>query len=278
MNPSINLRFITIAMLLIITKGYAFDHTYEQYNKVLSATIYPTGVDYSEVANQRAALDAFLTEASEVSEAEYSTWTRDQQLAMWINLYNGLILKTIIERKPNQYQPVYAVAIKAPKNSVWHIKKVWDIRHDPVAGKPITLRSLENDIIREQFKEPLIHFGLNCASIGCPPLRNEAYTAEQLRGQLLEQTQQYLANTEAGLLWNSQSRTLSLSKIFKWYKADYIPNQLDGEITPVPQVKADEQRMIQFIIQHIDKERGEDIAKGKVTTKFLFYDWGLNSN
>lgn len=258
--------------------GNAFDHNYSAYDKVLKAAIQPDGVKYSAVAQHRKSLQTFLDQTSQLTSAEYNSWSRDQQLAMWINLYNGLILKTIIDRKPNQLRPLLGVVLQASPTSIWHIKKVWDTPHQSVAGFEITLRKLENDIIREKFDEPLIHFGLNCASIGCPPLIGSPYKAETLRQQLLASTHSYLQDSERGLRWDSKKRVLHLSKIFKWYHDDYKPSTLDGAIPALPQSKETDQKKIQFILQHVDKKTASEIVQGPVKIQYLFYDWDLNNS
>ena len=116
-----------------------------------------------------------------------------------------------------------------------------------LGDKTYSLNQIENDIIRPRFKESRIHFAVNCAAKGCPPLRNEAYHPERLDRQLAEQTKRFMND---GRYTRVEGKTLTVSKIFDWYGKDFAD------------VKA-------FVGKYRDVPAGATLA-------FDDYDWSLN--
>ena len=90
----------------------------------------------------------------------------------------------------------------------------------PLLGKTRSLDDIEHGLIRGsgKYNDPRIHFAVNCASIGCPALREEAYTATDLESQLQEQTVRFMSDMTRNI---AQDNTLSVSSIFKWYGDDF---------------------------------------------------------
>jgi hypothetical protein len=123
------------------------------------------------------------------------------------------------------------------------------------------LNDIENTVIRPTFKEPLIHFGLVCAARSCPPLIATAYTGENVRGQLAANARAYLADA-AQNKFTKGSKTLSLSKIFEWYKADFGGNDAG---------------LIAFAKQYGPETMVAGLGNGSgVKVTYNEYDWTLN--
>ena len=141
-----------------------------------------------------------------LSVAPASLRGRSSRLAYHLNLYNSLI--------------VYGVLRYYPIKSVRKIKGVsfFDLKFF-YKGKKISIDQLEKEIIMPRFKEPLVHFALNCASYSCPPLRNKAYTGRGLKKQLIRQTKAYLKNTNFVRVDHKQKK-LQMIELFKWYRSD----------------------------------------------------------
>ena len=121
----------------------------------------------------------------------------------------------------------------------------------------MTLDHIEHDILRPRFKDPRVHFAINCASKGCPPLRSEPYRANALAQQLDEMTQAFINDTRKNRL---ERQTLYVSSIFKWFSEDF-----DNDV-------------VGFFLKYAQgdlKKQLED-NKGKIKIKYLDYDWSLN--
>lgn len=115
-----------------------------------------------------------------------------------------------------------------------------------------------------------VHFALVCASSSCPSLVREAYVPERLNEQLAEQTRRFLADPQRGL--RVEGRTLWLSKIFDWYKSDFIPaGELGwlGRLTP--------EKLLPHIELYLDGDIAQAIRSRQLVIKFLDYDWSLNA-
>ena len=158
----------------------------------------------------RQALAAYLTrmQTADVSALGDTPEGRRSRLAFWLNLYNAATLDLVLDGFPAKSIKDLGGALKSP----------WDREVVVVEGRKLTLNAIENDVIRPAFREPRIHFALNCAAKSCPPLRAEAYTAAALEKQLEEQTSAFLAN---GRFTRLDGKRLTLSKIFDWYRKDF---------------------------------------------------------
>ena len=136
--------------------------------------------------------------------------TKDEKLAFYINAYNILALKMVLDHWP----------IDSIKNVGSGVYQVWGNVAGSIGGRKVTLREIEHKILRPM-AEPRIHFAIVCASVSCPDLRNEPYTASKLNVQLDEQVQQFLSNPDKGLRVGTNA--IELSAVFDWYKTDFNP-------------------------------------------------------
>jgi len=193
-------------------------------------------VNYEGFLNSKTQLANYINYLPENVPDE--SWTVQEQLAYYINLYNALTVQLIIENYPT--------------NSIKDIKKPWDQTVITLKGTDYSLGDIEHKILRKM-NEPRIHFAINCASYSCPKLLNEAFTASKLENQLEQVTDDFINGNKN----ETHPTDPKLSKIFKWYKKDF---KVNGE----PDV-------IAFINQYsnikIDKDANID---------YLDYNWNLN--
>lgn len=134
--------------------------------------------------------------------------SHEELLAFYINSYNVLALKTVIDNWPLD-------SIKDVGNL---FSPVWKRPAGTVGGRTLSLDDIEHGVLRKM-NEPRIHFALVCASVSCPDLRTEAYRANRLSQQLDAQCSSFLHNTGKGL--QLSGRRARVSKIFKWFAADF---------------------------------------------------------
>ncbi|SHO57379.1 DUF547 domain-containing protein [Vibrio quintilis] len=168
-----------------------------------------SGVNYQGFNTRRAHLQSYLEQLDAVSPATFDTWQKPARLAFLINAYNAWTIELIL-----QHYPVDSI-----KDIGSWFESPWSIRFIPLLGKQRTLDEIEHQLIRSKtFQEPRIHFAVNCASIGCPALLNEAYTGDKLEQQLESVTINFLADHRRNYL---KGQHLYLSKIFRWYKEDF---------------------------------------------------------
>lgn len=139
------------------------------------------------------------------------SWSRYDKLAYWINAYNAFTVKLVSKHYPIK-------SIKDIKKGIPFVNTVWDIKFIVLDGDTYDLNNIEHGIIRKRFREPRIHFAVNCASESCPALLNHAYTGAKLDDQLTFQAKRFLADKTKNKI---SSNKLDLSKIFKWFKKDF---------------------------------------------------------
>lgn len=224
----------------LAASAQSFDQTYSSFNHLLETHVADGRVDYRGLKSDPQPLASYLARAGAVKEPEFNAWNQSEQLAFLINLYNAATLQLIID-----YYPVESI-----KKIGTFFKGPWDQPVVSLFGKTITLNELEHGIIRKRYNEPRIHMVLVCAAKGCPPLRSEVYTADQLDAQLDDQSRIYLSSPD-GLVIERTAGVARISSIFKWYGDDF------------PSVES-----------FIEKHSGESIKGLKI--RYLSYDWSLN--
>ncbi len=226
------------------------DHTHSAWTEILAGWVADGQVDYAGIEReQRAGLGAYLANLSGACAADYETWRREARIAFWINAYNAFTVRLILDHYP----------VSSIRKIGWLPLAAFRQRFIPMPGLRgglVSLQEIENDILRAVFREPRIHFALVCAARSCPPLRREAYRERDLDAQLDEQTRTFLRDPSKNRVDRSR-RTLELSAIFKWYRADF--EEAGGTVQT-------------YVAPYLDGV--VDVAGFALT--FLEYDWSLN--
>lgn len=270
-------RLLAILALSTLPIGGAvaqFDHSHAAWTTLLAKHVAvidggkASQVRYAGFAQDRAQLKAYLDSLSKVTEAQFRDWTKPQQMAFLINAYNAHTIEKILTRYPNI-------------GSVWDFGKVFGNpfkdRFFTLFGKEASLDRIEHETLRARgvYDEPRTHFALNCASIGCPMLREEAYVAERLDAQLEEQARRFLSDRSRNR-FNAQRGVLEVSKIFDWYKEDWASGYrgFTGRGQPIRSREQYFVRYAKLLADHPEQQRL--IEEGKPAIDFLEYDWRLN--
>ncbi len=160
-------------------------------------------VDYNSLQKNVKVLDEYLDQIS--SKPPKSNWTRQDSMAYWINAYNAFTIKLILDHYP----------LKSILDL--YDGKPWSVLWIKSGDQTLSLDNIEHDILRPQFKDPRIHFAINCASYSCPPLTMQAFTAKKLDKMLTSQTTKFF-NSPYNSITTSR---IQLSKILDWYKGDF---------------------------------------------------------
>ncbi|MEM7373707.1 MAG: DUF547 domain-containing protein [Bacteroidota bacterium] len=250
-NPFI---FFTASILFLMLSQWHV-HARDASDPSLAATVAPEGptvshdiwntlvqlyvsadgvVNYKGFKQSKGRLDVYLQQLSQHSPQ--ASWSREEQMAYWINLYNAATVALIVEHYPLK--------------SIMDIEKPWDKAFVKVGSKTYTLNQIEHEILRPQFKDPRIHFAVNCASQSCPELLNQAYSASKLNQQLESQTKKFVNNPKHNSIDKSE-----VSQLFNWYKEDFIK---EGTV-----------------VDYLNSYAKTPFKKGKALS-FREYDWNLN--
>lgn len=243
-----------------------FDHTYTKFNALLKAHVQVLGkgeasaVRYANLAQQRPALQACLDELAAVSAAKFNAFSKEQQMAFLINAYNAYTLELILTRYPK---------IDSIKDLGTLLQGPWKPKIYPLLGRLVSLDEIEHDILRApgKYDDPRIHFAVNCASIGCPSLREEAYTAPRLEAQLQEQTRRFLSDRSRNRINLAEGR-IEVSKIFDWYGKDFTRGWRGTQTL---------QAFLGLYSDVLARNPAEkQLLDGSPRVRFLDYDWRLN--
>ena len=256
-----------LAALLTSVSALALDHGHKAWDDLLKKHVrYADGgnaskVSYAGLAKDRAQLKAVLAEYSGVQKSEFDGWSKPQQQAYLINMYNAYTVEKILTRYPD---------LKSIRDFGSVFGNPWKDRFFTLFGQPASLDQIEHETLRKEgaYDEPRVHVALVCASIGCPMLRNEAFTADKLDAQLEDGMKRFLSDRSRNR-YNAQSRKLEVSRIFDWYGKDFEKGHKG-----FTSVKA-------TLAKYADQlaEKPEDraaVREQKAEVSFLDYDWALN--
>lgn len=267
--------FTIISYGLEEVKTDSFDHSYATYNSLLNRYVINARVNYEGFINSRAKFETFLRALGSVDENVFESWTEEQRLAFWINAYNAFTIKAIIDHYPIKRSFTLVGIFYAPSDSILQIKGVWTKLQFRALGNMVTLGEIEHETLRKKFNEPRIHMAINCASISCPDLRNEAYTPEKLEEQLADASINFVNNPDKGVYVNEQSGKVKLSKIFKWFGDDFINNYGSKKLFNNYSLK--ENAVLNFTSDYIESEEVKEyLMNNKLKIGYLGYDWHLN--
>lgn len=260
-------RFTVLVTGLVLAlagmAAHAFDHTHAAWTALLKRHVVladgakASRVDYAGLARDRPALKAYLETVSAVPPAEYAAWPRGERLAFLINAYNAYTIEKVLTRYPD---------LKSIRDFGRVFGNPFKDKFFTLLGKAMSLDGIEHDTIRVPgaFDDPRIHFAVNCASVGCPMLREEAFVADRLDRQLEEQTTRFLSDRSRNR-WRDGA--LEVSRIFDWYGDDFR-GKAGGEIAPFFA------RYATLLADAPDDQRA--LREGRAKVRFLEYDWTLN--
>lgn len=206
-------------------------------------------VDYAAItAADKNILAAYL---QQLAATPVSNLNRNEQQAYWINLYNALTVQVVLDHYPVKSIRDIDISPGLFSNGPWGKKLI------TVEGEPVSLDDIEHRILRPIWKDPRQHYAVNCASVGCPDLIAEAYTAEAMDRQLRAGAIAYI-NSRRGV--RIEGDALVVSSIYDWFQADFGGSE-------------------KGVIAHLQQYAGGSLKKTleKATAiKGYDYDWSLN--
>ncbi len=214
------------------------------YASLLKQYVVNANVNYDGLKKDEEKLNHYL---NLLSQTDAKAMSRNAQFAYYINTYNAFTLKLILTQYPG---------INSIKEIGGFFSNPWKKKFITLQGRRVNLDYIEHEVLRPRFKDPRVHFAINCASKSCPPLRYEPYEAEKLESQLNDQAHQFINNPKHNYV---KENKLFLSKIFDWFKDDFNDNPL------------------LFVKQFADDDLKETLNKNSnPKINYLEYNWALN--
>ena len=240
--------------------GHQFDHA--AWDHVLKKFVTEHGrVDYTALQADPRELDRYtagLAAKSPVSDPQQFP-TRESQLAYWINAYNALVMKGVIDHWP--VKSVREIG-RLPYSFFWRKKFV-------LGGRNYTLDGIEG-IMRKKLAEPRIHFALVCAANSCPRLQRQAYTPENTN-RLLEEAARFYVNEPRNLRFEPEQNRVTVARIFNFYHEDFENYVREKKITGIGQP------ILDYIRLYANEEHRRALdALNHPGVEHFDYDWGIN--
>ena len=234
---------------------------YRSYSALLQNYVSRGNVDYAAMC-QDPSLERVMQGFRSVDTQTIQT--REQGLAFWINAYNAFTLDVICLGYPvKSINKLHGAGGLFTSTALG--RTVWKVHTFPIGKKEFTLDEIEHEILRPEFKDYRIHAGIVCASVSCPLLRSEAYVPERIDDQLNDQMKEFMASELRNRI-DPETRTIYLSKIFKWFRDDFVDSN-----TPLLEV------LWPYIPDAWKTELVDlETVRKKWKVEYLPYDWSLN--
>ncbi|MDG1804579.1 DUF547 domain-containing protein [Flavicella sp.] len=234
------MKLVTIWVALLFVSTLSFGQE-EGFDKLLKNNITEDGVvNYKGIIKERATLDAYIDYLKETNAEE--KWSDHKAKAFYINAYNAYTILLIIDNYPLKS----IMKINKGGKDAWHQKFV------VVGGKTYSLNDIEHEILRKKYSDPRIHVGVNCASFSCPPIANFAFTEANVEAELERLMKKFINDPARNVI---TAKKITLSKIFEWYKGDFIKNG--------------------SLVAYINGYTEVELTK-KTKVRYMEYNWNLN--
>ena len=248
-----------------------FDH--RPLNALLVRHVKDERVDYAGLERDRALLDRYIERLEAVTPKAMKTWSEDERFAFWANTYNAVTLQLIVDHyRQGEGKTLASITDIGFEGKDGERLNAWQqplvalgAFHPDGTGEDLTLDAIENRILRPTFGDARVHAAVNCASIGCPPLRAEAFTGKDLDAQLDDQMQAFLSGPRNA--FDEAAKTVGLSKIFEWYGVDFVDAEAGTDLAD-------------WLVKNGPASSGAtERERAWIRTAelgFLEYDWALN--
>lgn len=232
----------------------SFDHG--AWTEILAERVQGDRFDYAGLKRDRTGLDGYLAQLEAVEPAGLRGWTKDEQKAFFINAYNAYVVSLVVDNYP--LKSINDLSTK--KVEVWNKSFIPLGPHFESGRETLSLNELEHELLRKRYPDARIHVAVNCASEGCPPLRNAAFSGADLDEQLNEQARRFVADADRMTL-NQRKKRLEVSKIFEWFAEDF---------------ERDAGSVQAWIQRYAPGEEADRKWIGKAKLKYQEYSWKLN--
>lgn len=248
--------------------GTGVDALHAPFDRLLDVYVREGFVYYRALKSDRARFDRYVG-SLDVAPATYQKWSRDQQLAFWLNAYNAFVLETVID-----HYPIRGRSAAYPANSIRHVPGAFDKTPHRAAGRTVTLDDIEKTILPE-FKDARVYLALGRGSIGGGRLRSEVYTSERLDAQLADTGKECVGRKECVQL-DEGAATLSVSPLFSWREAQFAETLGVAEMEHFPGRSPIERAVLRLIEPFILPNERVFLRQNKFAVKYGVYDWRLN--
>lgn len=245
-----------------------FDQSHQLWTDELGRYVDGSLVHYEQWKKDQHGIGAYLKQLARISSGEYERFTADEKKALWINAYNAITIKVVLDHYPIKgTKPYY------PTNSLRQIPDVWEEFRYKVAGHEVDLYTIEHEMIRKQFQDPRMHFAVVCASNGCPPLLNRAYVAATMAKDLDEAARRYFSISK-NVQYDPEKKEVRVSQLFRWFPLDFAAAAGFAKM-PFPP-PTDDSIVLTYVLSMAPPDVKEKFSEKDTRVTYLLFDWSLN--
>ena len=260
MPPPNQVALTASSLILSAALLFAGGIDYREYDRLTRTYVNEAGrVDYAGLKRELPALKSFVDQLAATSPDNRPELFADagERLRYYLTAYNAWVLYIAASEFPSQ-------------TSLWRFG-LFRNRAIKLGGRDTTLEYLEHEIIRKRFRDPRIHFYINCAAVSCPPLERGVIAAGQTEAAL-ERAARRFVNDPAYVRFDASARRLYLSKIFDWFEADFLDFLRTGRRIEHPHIA-------QYLLIYLDGPARDALAgtpPGALKVSYSSYDKSLN--
>jgi hypothetical protein len=236
------------------------------YDQILDVNVRDGFVYYRALRSERAKLDGYVAQLGNVAIDKES---REAQIAFWLNAYNALVLKTVVD-----HYPIQGHSTEYPGRSVRQIPGAFDRLQHRVAGRMLTLDQIEQTVL-PGFKDPRLYLALGRGAVGGGRLRSEAFQPERLEVQLGEVASECASRSQCVQIDREQNK-VSASAIFSWREKDFVAAYADAAPPAFKDRSAIERAILSFVAPRMLTTEKEFLAKNQFEVVYAPFDWSLN--
>ena len=268
---------ITLCGLLLLSASAARPHAqapratdplHQALDELLDVNVRDGFVYYRALKSARGRLDRYVSSLN-LPATTYAAWSREQQMAFWVNAYNAFVLQTVV----NHY-PIRGRAPDYPQGSIRQIPGAFEQTRHRAAGRGVTLDEIEKTILPE-FREPRLYLALGRGASGSGRLRSEAFTAARLTEQL-DAIRREFVGEQTMLRIDRTAGEMSVTPIVSWHDAEFIAAYDTDPSGPFAQRSPIERAIVGFVMPHLLPLERDFVQKNAFKVTYHPFDWRLN--
>ena len=257
------------AVLSIPVSGQGVDALHKPFDELLELYVRDGFVYYNALRSDRGRLDRYLAALDGPGAAAHANGTAAQKQALWMNAYNALVLRTVI----NNY-PIRGKAAQYPSNSIRQLPGAFERTTHRVAGRAITLDAIEKEMLTP-LGDARVFLALGRGAVGGGRLRSEAFDDSRLDAQLTAVASETLSRKEIVRV-DIADNQLMVSPLFSWREAAFVASLADKAHKVFEQRSPLERAVLALIEPHLVGAEAEFLEKNAFRMAFTEFDWRLN--
>jgi len=269
------MRFLRLSVVVAASMLVATPHAQESLadaarrkslDQVLDLYVRGGDVYYRALKSDRGKLDGFV---NQLATAAMDKRPREEQVAFWLNAYDALVLRTVID-----HYPIAGRSAEYPAKSIRQIPGAFERTAHRVAGRSLTLDQIEKEVL-PQFHDPRVYFALGRGAVGGGRLRSEAFVPARLEEQLAEVAAECVTRNQCAQL-DHEAGKMAVSSIFSWHEKEFADTYADKAPAGVANRSPIERAAVAFVFPKLLSAERDMIEKNSFQVTYKPFDWTLN--